>query len=190
MLDLIANLGDDCVKHLDPRSIYLEDGGKAKVLCGDTNVFDPPLVNFGTQKYGQLHLEKEYARFLTPLRASLVLKNGSKEQTLQKPEDNDSRGQLLWDLGIILYELASGNMHPFANQNTLVSARLIKYYHVAFPVNMENEVSGHLKDLIFQLLMKNVSERIGFVDSVAKAEEADSKIVQSVQDVKNHLFFK
>lgn len=66
------------MKHLDPKSIYLEDGGKAKVLCGDANLFDPLLVNFSTEKYGMPNLEKEQTRFLTPLHSSLFLSNKSK----------------------------------------------------------------------------------------------------------------
>ena len=92
--------------HLNPNKIYLSpDFTNAKVICGDAEVFSDACLK-----------DKTY-RFLSP------------EVTM----DLDPDAQIWWDLGIILYELASGNFNPFYHSNQQVRIRLIQKYQVVFP---------------------------------------------------------
>ena len=73
---------------------------------------------------------------------------------------------MLWDLGIILYELASGNFPPFEHQNQKTLLRLIEKYQVVFPCNLPYEISEELKQLIRDLLNKEKEERLGYEEGV------------------------
>lgn len=126
---------------MDPKAIYMPKVGVAKIICGDRRIFDPLLINVKKDQYGQVKLENDQTRFLTPQHATLILSNGGKHQEM---EDNDCLGQLLWDLGIILFELATGNLNPHTHPNTQIVLRLIQKYPMAFPKNLPTPISDEL----------------------------------------------
>ena len=82
-----------------------------------------------------------------------------------KDDEDDVRdAQLWWDLGIIVYELATGGCTPWYHKNHKVYKKLLHKYPVAFPVNLEIELSEELKQLIRELLMKDKYQRLGYSD--------------------------
>ena len=124
--------------HLNPLAIFFsEDLRNAKVIPGDSEVFSKQ--SFEDEKY----------RFHSP-------------EAILGQEMEES--QIWWDLGIILYELASGNFTPFYHSNLQVKKRLIEKYQVVFPQNLPYTISDELKNLIRELLTKNKNNRLGYVD--------------------------
>jgi len=55
-----------------------------------------------------------------------------------------SDGQLWWDLGVIIYRLASGNICPFESKSKNCIKKLILKYPVTFPNNLPRTVSEPL----------------------------------------------
>ena len=53
---------------------------------------------------------------------------------------------------------------PFQNQSHGVILKLIERYPISFPQNLPIDISDDLKSLIRDLLTKQKSERIGYVD--------------------------
>ena len=100
LLELISQFSGVII-HLNPEKIYLSpDFSNAKVICGDSDVFSDASLK-----------DKAY-RFLSP----------------EVTEGHDPDAQIWWDLGIILYELSSGNFCPFYHSNQQVRIRLIQKY--------------------------------------------------------------
>ena len=108
----------DLIKHLDPNAIYVkrcetEDGEifwKSKVICGDKRIFqEMPLEKMGKDPFDKKIFTFDQLRFITPekIKKSRIIETNSKEKLELLPFS-----QLWWDLGIIMYELSSGN-HPF-----------------------------------------------------------------------------
>jgi serine/threonine protein kinase len=112
------------------------DLSNAKVICGDSAIFSAQLLT-------------EESRFVSP-------------EILDGDQETDA--QIWWDLGVILYELASGNFAPFNHGNPAVRKRLIRRYQVVFPQNLPYAVSDELKNLIRELLCKDKNVRLGYVD--------------------------
>ena len=50
----------------------------------------------------------------------------------------------IWALGVILYEICSGNHRPFEHMNQKVLIKLIQKYNVVFPINLPYGVSEDL----------------------------------------------
>lgn len=113
------------IKHLDPNAVFLnQDFTKAKVICGDKRVFD--FLSVGSD-----------LRFGTPE----VLSNPNWIPPLGLVNDDSqaskifSDAQIYWDLGIILYELATGGLKTFFHSNQRVLQKLIIKYPVTFAIN-------------------------------------------------------
>jgi hypothetical protein len=96
-----------------------------KVIAGDSRIFN----QFNTTKtlpgdFGTILYSREQLRFLTP--------------------ETISSSQPIWDLGVILYEISSGNHRPFEHANQKVVLKLIQKYNVVFPINLPYYVSEDL----------------------------------------------
>ena len=104
---------------------YKEDFSLCKVIAGDMRIFH----QFDASKtlagdYGALLYTRDQLRFLTP--------------------ESISSTQTIWDLGVILYEICSGNHRPFEHRNQKVLVKLIQKYNVVFPLNLPYSVSEDL----------------------------------------------
>ena len=90
----------------------------------------------------------------------------------------ESDAQIFWDLGIIAYELATGSINPFQNENFKVRLLLIERYLAPFPRNIPYSVSDDLKTLIWDLTTKEKNNRLGYSDQ------------GGTQDVRQSPFFR
>lgn len=87
------------IRHLDPNALYF-DQSKIKVIVGDLRIFG----DHNTEKKDNEYT-REQLRFMTP--------------------EKRTESQILWDLGVILYELCTGNIRPFEHSNQQVNLKLI-----------------------------------------------------------------
>lgn len=69
----------------------------------------------------------------------------------------------LWSVGIIMYELITGNV-PYKAKNMLELIQHIRKTKITLPINFDVSISSHCKELLFQLLQKNPDNRIEWED--------------------------
>jgi hypothetical protein len=115
------------IKHLYPNSMYFDkDNYKlCKVIAGDMRIFHQMDTSKTLEgEYGTLLYTREQLKFLTP--------------------ETICSTQPIWDLGVILYEICSGNHRPFEHSNQKVLIKLIQKYNVVFPINLPYGVSDDL----------------------------------------------
>ena len=109
----------------------------------------------------------------------------SKNWEFLSPEllDNDlitsTSSQVWWDLGIILYQLATCGLHPFWHPNPKVISKLIHFYPCTFAINLSSAVNPKLQQLIADLLAKDPEERLGSSDSGGVNDLLNSAFMQS-----------
>ena len=137
-------------RDLKPENILLDEKG---YLC---------LVDFGMAK--KLEYNKKALSFCgTPeYLAPEILKGEGYDENID-----------WWSLGIILYEMICG-IPPFYDDNLDKIYYLIQNTEVSFPHNIY--LSDDVKDIIFNLLKKDVKERLGYSSGIV--------------EIKNHSFFK
>ena len=137
-------------RDLKPENILLDEKG---YLC---------LVDFGMAK--KLEYNKKALSFCgTPeYLAPEIIKGEGYDENID-----------WWSLGIILYEMICG-VPPFYDDNLNKIYYLIQNTEVSFPHNIY--LSDDVKDIIFNLLKKDVKERLGYSSGIV--------------EIKNHSFFK
>ena len=137
-------------RDLKPENILLDEKG---YLC---------LVDFGMAK--KLEYNKQALSFCgTPeYLAPEIIKGEGYDENID-----------WWSLGIILYEMICG-VPPFYDDNLNKIYDLIQNTEVSFPHNIY--LSDDVKDIIFNLLKKDVKERLGYSSGIV--------------EIKNHSFFK
>ena len=137
-------------RDLKPENILLDEKG---YLC---------LVDFGMAK--KLEYNKKALSFCgTPeYLAPEIIKGEGYDENID-----------WWSLGIILYEMICG-VPPFYDDNLNKIYDLIQNTEVSFPHNIY--LSDDVKDIIFNLLKKDVKERLGYSSGIV--------------EIKNHSFFK
>ena len=137
-------------RDLKPENILLDEKG---YLC---------LVDFGMAK--KLEYNKKALSFCgTPeYLAPEIIKGEGYDENID-----------WWSLGIILYEMICG-VPPFYDDNLNKIYDLIQNTEVSFPHNIY--LSDDIKDIIFNLLKKDVKERLGYSSGIV--------------EIKNHPFFK
>ena len=137
-------------RDLKPENILLDEKG---YLC---------LVDFGMAK--KLEYNKKALSFCgTPeYLAPEIIKGEGYDENID-----------WWSLGIILYEMICG-VPPFYDDNLDKIYYLIQNTEVSFPHNIY--LSDDVKDIIFNLLKKDVKERLGYSSGIV--------------EIKNHSFFK
>jgi serine/threonine protein kinase len=137
-------------RDLKPENILLDEKG---YLC---------LVDFGMAK--KLEYNKKALSFCgTPeYLAPEIIKGEGYDENID-----------WWSLGIILYEMICG-VPPFYDDNLNKIYDLIQNTEVSFPHNIY--LSDDIKDIIFNLLKKDVKERLGYSSGIV--------------EIKNHSFFK
>lgn len=130
-------------RDLKPHNILLDDNYNIK------------LTDFGFAKetdYSQNDiLEQTYCG--SPLYMSPELLNNNGYNTKSD----------IWSFGVILYELISGTFPFFAKSIKELSIN-IKKNEFKIPLNINNEISKELSDLLYKIFDKNVDTRINWID--------------------------
>lgn len=90
----------------------------------------------------------------------------------------------MWDLGSILYRLATG-VRPFNCANQQVYVRLVEKYHVAFAKNMDlSAIESAYKELVVMLMAKQQEERLGYY----WAEKDGETMQEGIADIRMHRY--
>ena len=149
------------IKHLDPECIVVDDEMRMKVVP-QANLFTLP--NLAEVDLSNIHVsQKNDVGKLNLIPPEVVEKLLSRD--LAGNEDKFRKlqqGQVWWDLGVVLYRMATG-LWPYQSNKDGVILKLIQRYPVPFPRNLRN-IDESLKELIRSLMDKKKKTRLGVAD--------------------------
>jgi eukaryotic-like serine/threonine-protein kinase len=142
-------------RDIKPGNIFLSPSGQVKILDFGLAKLEEGYVAPGSANGGNLN-----ATLAEPFAHDLLTSPGAAIGTIAYMSPEQARGELLdarsdlFSLGVVLYELATGQ-HPFSGSTTAVTFDRILNYAPTAPISLNSELPAELEETLNKTLEKD-----------------------------------
>jgi Tol biopolymer transport system component len=142
-------------RDIKPGNIFLSPSGQVKILDFGLAKLEDGYVAPGSANGGNLN-----ATLAEPFAHDLLTSPGAAIGTIAYMSPEQARGELLdarsdlFSLGVVLYELATGQ-HPFSGSTTAVTFDRILNYAPTAPISLNSELPAELEETLNKTLEKD-----------------------------------